>query len=220
MIVVTGPGRSGTSFLAELYRDLGFDPGGAWDKKINAGREQHEIVEVNSKIYSAFNAPDNPPPIDNFGAQRWDLVAALADEYGPLLHELASRFEVVKDPRFCWTLRIWLEAKAPIDHVVVSMRRLDEVQASAKLVGMAAKRTTEEANQARSDLVYRVGSLMTTLGDFDVPSTTLWFPGYLADPDALYERLPLPSPVPKERFLKVFRKTLNPKDVHFGVRPN
>ena len=219
MIVITGPGRSGTSFLADLYRNLGFDPGGGWDKKIRAGREQHEIVEVNSKIYSAFNAPDNPPPIENFGAQRWDLVGELADEFGPVLRDLASRFDVVKDPRFCWTLRVWLEAKAQVDHVVLSMRRLDEVQASAKLAGMAAKRTTEEANQARSDLVYRVGSLITTVADYDVAHTTLWFPDYLSDPDAVYDKLVFPAEVTREKFVKTFKKTLNPRDVHFGARP-
>ena len=99
------------------------------------------------------------------------------------------------------------------------MRRLDEVQASAKHVGMAAKRTTEEANQARSDLVYRVGSLMTTLGDYDVPSTTLWFPSYLSDPEALYDVLPLPAAGRPRDVPEGLQKTLKPKDVHFGARP-
>ena len=36
MIVVTGPGRSGTSLVAQLYRELGFDPGGRWHDDVRA----------------------------------------------------------------------------------------------------------------------------------------------------------------------------------------
>jgi hypothetical protein len=50
VIVVTGPGRSGTSFLARLYAELGFDPGGRWEPAVNAGFEDKEIVETNLQL--------------------------------------------------------------------------------------------------------------------------------------------------------------------------
>ena len=37
MIVITGPGRGGTSLIASLYRELGFDQGGEWFDDTNAG---------------------------------------------------------------------------------------------------------------------------------------------------------------------------------------
>ena len=53
MIVITGPGRSGTSFLAQLYRELGFDPGGEWVPEIEGGFEPPEVVDVNERILAA-----------------------------------------------------------------------------------------------------------------------------------------------------------------------
>jgi hypothetical protein len=50
MIIVTGVGRSGTSFLARLYQELGFDPGGAWTASANAGLEAPEVVRANRAI--------------------------------------------------------------------------------------------------------------------------------------------------------------------------
>jgi hypothetical protein len=47
VIVVTGPGRSGTSFLAALYRELGFDPGGRWESHVRAGLEHRDVVALN-----------------------------------------------------------------------------------------------------------------------------------------------------------------------------
>ncbi len=52
MIVVTGPGRSGTSLVASLYRELGFDPGGEWIAETNAGFESWDVVIANSRILS------------------------------------------------------------------------------------------------------------------------------------------------------------------------
>jgi len=217
VIAITGPGRSGTSFLADLYRNLGFDPGGGWDKKINAGREHPEVVQINDELYKELDIPLGPP-VTNLGAQRWDLVGELADRYGDRLRAIAGKLAVAKDPRFSWTLRVWLEAKAPIEHVVLTFRRTDDVQASARLSGMGVKETApiEYRNQARSVLIYRIGSAITAVADYPVASSLLWFPDYLEEPERLYDQLAFPTPVDREKFLKVFRKTVNPKNVHFG----
>lgn len=50
MIVVTGTGRSGTSLVAQTYRELGFDPGGVWLPQYNAGYEDTDIVRANASI--------------------------------------------------------------------------------------------------------------------------------------------------------------------------
>lgn len=50
MIIITGVGRSGTSLVARLYRELGIDPGGEWNPAINAGLEDPEVVRLNRAI--------------------------------------------------------------------------------------------------------------------------------------------------------------------------
>lgn len=54
MIVVTGPGRSGTSLLARLYRELGFDPGGWFQTEVSAGLEHREVWALNTKVARAL----------------------------------------------------------------------------------------------------------------------------------------------------------------------
>lgn len=54
MIVVTGPGRTGTSFLARLYRELGFDPGGWWQSEVRAGLEHHDVWALNARVARAL----------------------------------------------------------------------------------------------------------------------------------------------------------------------
>lgn len=50
MIVITGPGRSGTSFLAKVYRELGFDPGGWWQAEVSAGFEHKDVWALNQTL--------------------------------------------------------------------------------------------------------------------------------------------------------------------------
>jgi len=82
VIVITGPGRSGTSFIANLYQNLGFDPGGGWEDHKRAGLEERDIVKMNTKLCEELGAPVGPPPRTPLGKQRWDLVSTLADQHG------------------------------------------------------------------------------------------------------------------------------------------
>lgn len=50
MIIITGPGRSGTSVIARLYQELGFNPGGTWNTKVNAGLESPDVAAINDAI--------------------------------------------------------------------------------------------------------------------------------------------------------------------------
>jgi hypothetical protein len=218
MIVITGSGRSGTSMMADLYKKLGFDPGGGWDKKIRAGREAPEIVEINNQLNIDLQAPIKAQQSTSVGQQRWDLVPALAEKYGPRLRELSNKFEVVKDPRFSWTLRVWFEAQANIDHVIVMMRRVDDVMKSARYAGMARQEPSDEQrNLPKAVLMYRIGSMLTAIGDYKIPSTTIWFPECLSDPEQLHQDLVFPKPVRLGKFLRVFRKVVDDDKVHFGT---
>jgi hypothetical protein len=50
VIIITGQGRSGTSLVASLYKELGFDPGGVWQGEVNAGFEDEDIVRANGDL--------------------------------------------------------------------------------------------------------------------------------------------------------------------------
>ena len=219
MIVITGPGRSGTSFLANLYQNLGFDPGGGWEADKRAGLEERSVVKMNTKLCEELGAPIGPPPRTPLGQQRWHLVNELADKHGKKLRKLAEEREVVKDPRFCWTLRVWVAAGAPIEHVVLTLRRVEDVIGSAAHAGMRKpvdQVSVEQLNNARSTVTYRIGAVVTAAAESGIPYSTLWFPNYLSDPEALYRALAFPRPLSLDAFLVGFRRTVKPELVNFG----
>ena len=114
MIVITGPGRSGTSLIAQLYRELGFDPGGDWIPEYNAGYEHHDIVQANGYIIRdlqitvladrlasetvrrAINDPGDPPH-DKF---KWWLSNSLEQFAERWLGRRAQPLELVPWERF------------------------------------------------------------------------------------------------------------------------
>lgn len=62
MIVITGPGRSGTSFLAEIYNELGFSPGGTWDEANRGGWESPAITDQNQALLRELGVTAYGPP--------------------------------------------------------------------------------------------------------------------------------------------------------------
>ena len=222
MIVITGPGRSGTSFMASLYQNLGFDPGGGWEDDKRAGLEERKIVKMNTELCEELGAPIGPPPRTPLGKQRWNLVSKLADKHGKKLRKLAEERDVVKDPRFCWTLRVWVAAGAPIEHIVLTLRKVEDVIGSAAHAGMRKpvdEVSEEQLNDARSTVTYRIGAVLTAAAESGIPYSTLWFPNYLKDPEGLHASLPFPKPVSLDAFMEGFRKTVKPEFVNFGDKP-
>lgn len=248
MIIITGPGRSGTSFVAELYRELGFDPGGGWNKWINAGLEASDVVRVNISILSDLGFGTLGPPTEGVqpryrisrlwkriapaqlqknllsiwyrlpltpgrrpGFVRWDCVDDLAAKYRSTLHEIAGSHEVVKDPRFCWTLGVWAAAGVEIEHVLLCTRSLD---------AMVQSRVTARHYQGRSDasikdsIAYGLGICITVLYDYRLPHRFIRFPDFLEDPDELYAAFKFPRAVTRDDFLKVVAKLARSDLVH------
>lgn len=54
MIVITGPGRSGTSLLARIYANAGIDPGGVWREDVRAGLERGDVSLLNRRILASL----------------------------------------------------------------------------------------------------------------------------------------------------------------------
>jgi hypothetical protein len=208
--------------MADLYRNLGFDPGGGWEDDKRAGLEERDVVKMNTKLCEELGAPIGPPPRTPLGKQRWDRVAELADKHGKKLRKLAEGRDVVKDPRFCWTLRVWVAAGAPISHIVLTLRKVEDVIGSAAHAGMRKpvdEVSAEQLNDARSTVTYRIGAVLTAAAESGLPYSTLWFPGYLSDPEGLYASLSFPKPLSLDAFMEGFRKTVKPDFVNFGDRP-
>jgi hypothetical protein len=222
VIVITGVGRSGTSYLASVYRELGFDPGGRWQPDINAGLESDDVVAVNERLardlgLRFFGAPPRSAvrrwlphrPRSFHGVDPAD-VEALAAEHGEELRALSAR-AVVKDPRFCWTLAVWAAAGACIEHVVISVRAMDAVVDSRVAAGhlrFGARRVVV------NELIHGLGLCVAAVTDHRLPHAIVRFPDYLDDPAALHAQLPFPEPVDRDRFVAAARTISRRELVH------
>ena len=241
MIVITGPGRSGTSVLAELYAQLGFDPGGEWYGELRAGREAHEVVVLNEAIMRdlGIGVPTRnlrwggrpleealpmgrallgrvqaiPEFIGRRARVRWGRFDQVVRRHRRAIHDLSVSRGVAKDPRFCWTLGVWAAAGAPIDHVLVSLRAIDAVVRSRIALGHLAPASAEAARNA---LTYAVGLCLLAVHEHRLDHAVVRFPDFLRDPGSLYAAMRFPEPVPRERFDEAFARVAEPDRVPRG----
>jgi hypothetical protein len=251
VIVITGPGRSGTSLIAQLYRELGFDPGGDWILKYNAGYEHHDIVQTNGfiirdlgltvladrssneMIRRQLRDPDDPPrnkfswwlgsTLDRL-AQRclgrraeplelvpWERFEKVVEARRGALVELSRRFQVAKDPQFCWTLGAWAASGAQIDHVLVCVRNFDAMLDSRFAAGQLLFRSK---SAAKNSFIYGLGLCMMAIHDHRLPHSVVRFPDFLNEPARLFEALRFPAPVTFDRFLDALSRTVSAELIH------
>jgi hypothetical protein len=276
VIIITGVGRSGTSLVARLYHEFGLDPGGSWDRAINAGLEDPEVVGINRTLMRelgvglpldtdlaerplvtrddggldarepgtglldrpAVKLPTRivPGPLrravrrrgETFaGAVRRRLrdglsrrravdqpaVGRAAERHGDTLRRVAAAREVVKDPRFAWTLGAWATAGARIDHVVVCRR---DIAASVESRIAAGHYLPEQREAAATALEQGERLCFEALREHGIEHAVVDFPEMLDAPDSLFAAMRLPAAVTRERFGEAFERVRDPRLVHHG----
>jgi hypothetical protein len=141
----------------------------------------------------------------------WARLDAVVTEFGETLRMLAAETQVVKDPRFCWTLQTWLASGASIGAVVLALRPLDAMVESRVRAGMIPE---QARTWAKSNFAYGIGLAMAAAVEYRVPIEILRFPDFLDQPRDLYERLPLPEERSWEEFHAAFVKVHDASLVH------
>lgn len=106
MLIITGLGRSGTSFIAEIFHNLSYEMG-EYNPQIDAGFENPEITTINKLILSG---------------DWWNTEAEQAK-----MREVAEKYYVAKDPRFMITLGTWLKSGVKIDGAIHCKRNLTHI---------------------------------------------------------------------------------------------
>ncbi len=179
MLIITGTGRCGTSLLAQLCRELGYERGiaGGWDQEINAGWENRDCVQINNKLHELY--------------QQRRLQEALEGELAEQIKDFKPK--VVKDPRFVrhpGVLRTWATLRQDL-RVVIPYRDIRATVRSSREV-FATRidwwRTTSEGEQIarlHADLLNAV----QVMCELRVPFRFVYFPEILTDYPQVHEAL-------------------------------
>lgn len=135
MIFITGLGKSGTSFVAECFRELGFDPGGHFDPKMNAGWEYSQthvlcrellVGPLKARFVTCRQAEELlDKPISNRNPR--PLRQRLQEAMPSSLEVGAPR--VVKSPLLLPLLELWIHAGL-VSRVVWPNRPLPQIARS------------------------------------------------------------------------------------------
>lgn len=169
MLIITGPGRCGSSLMAGFCKNLGFDPGGNWIETIKGGYEDCGTMAVNQAIGDDLFRNAN-------------TATLTATVHG-------IRRDVVKDPRFIWygssILDFWCKARSDI-RVLFLTRDLASVWRSMRKQTGAYAWTYPDMPQ---QLHHNVRATLFYMAQHDVPFRVLRFPDFLDQYDRVAEAL-------------------------------
>lgn len=201
MLIITGPGRSGTSVIAQFCQAMGHDPGGDWCAEINAGLENPGVVQINDAILAE---------VERTGA----FTESLA------LHREAMRqmnLPVVKDPRFTFhpaLLHAWHTVRPDI-RVLMTYRTPEHCLASRKRhPRFLMHRGKTDAEVFRRDFA----NTLETLLKLDIPFEMLLFPHFLNQYDKVAHHLQTLGIVfDLEQGRRIWNQLVDESKVHFPL---
>jgi hypothetical protein len=243
VIVVTGPGRSGTSFLAALYRELGMDPGGRWLDPVNAGLEAPDVVRLNLDLMDGLGlaALEVPPalagvhraakrvlPLGSRARLRSKLKRARRVRNEPSLIRWRSMDEVVArhGPRLRELSGQICVAKDPrfcwtLGAWAAAGATIDHVVLSVRSGGAMADSRRRAGHlkeytddAVRNSFAYAMGMCMTAITDHRLSYSVVRFPDFIDSLDELYAALALPEEIAKDDLQAALGRLRDPTLVH------
>ena len=181
-IIVTGTGRSGTTFLMQLFTSLGYDTG-----MPNANHDFRKDVRAGME----FNYPFKIKSDDDLDYQ-----------LGISIHEAVTRLEqyplIIKSPSFAHHLKLLIESGVmKVKHAIIPIRDVSKSAKSRIEVDLDTKMRWIDWDQYDPDrfikqktVLYNIlGRLFEALSLHDIQYTVIKYPDMIYNADYLLERL-------------------------------
>ncbi len=201
MLIISGPGRSGTSVLAVFCKEMGFDPGGTWYDPTDAGMEYPLVARINDSIINTI--------------RRTGSYAEALEMHGEVMRTLPLK--VVKDPRFTYhtgVLRAWAETRTDLSYLLTY--RHPEHSVASRRRHFKALGGEMEKNRDGNKVRQEFADTLETLMELDVPHRLLLFPHFLSRYPQVWEAFTtLGLPIDREQGAAKWAQLVNPDKVHF-----
>jgi len=202
-VVITGAGRSGTSFLVELLTHLGLDTGFTPEnvesskyKEARAGLEHDIRLEGCPYIVKKIRFCEYAQEV----IRRDDIV-------------IEHVFVPMRDLYSAAESRRFVE-KSTLSQLSFT-ERLAVAQTQEPLPGGLWRTTSTEPGKQEEILLRLIYELMLAISDATMPVTVMRFPRIVKDCPYLFEKLkPILRDITYESFAAVFARTVRPELVH------
>lgn len=202
-VVITGTGRSGTTFLVELLTHLGLDTGFTPE---NLDSRKYEIARAGLEHDIRW---ENSPYI---------VKKPRFNEYA---QEVLNRGDIIIEHVFVPMRDLYsaAESRRFVEKSTLSQLSFVERMAVARsgepLPGGLWRTTSVEPGEQEKVLLEQVYDLLYTLSDTSIPLTLMRFPRIVHDCRYVFGKLqPILVGIPYERFAEAFAKTARPELVH------
>jgi hypothetical protein len=185
-VIISGTGRAGTTFLVQLFTELGLDTG--FDHS-NARVHEH----CNAGMEQNIRNPDAP----------YIVKSPTLCEY---LDEVLDASAVVVDYAIIPIRDLYSAAES----------RRDVFRRSSRKAGIPGGLwLTKNPHAQEAVLAQEFHKLIHTLTKHDVPTIWLYFPRFVNDPEYLYQKLrPVLPAIEQDAFLRAFQAVSRPELVH------
>ena len=189
-IFITGPGRSGTTFLVQLLTRLGFDTGYEPYEEL-----YHPIIRAGCEWSSAF-----------FGLSTTQQRVNL--ERSP---------RIIKGPEWSRGLKeIFANDVCKVDHVLIPLRDL-RVAAQSRLDAKLHYMTDGTLDDQESVHAYLLGKCIEAVELYDIPYTIMRFPKFVKNSAYCWDKLKRAARwellKADSYFLQEFDKLSNPENI-------
>jgi hypothetical protein len=194
-ILITGVGRSGTTFIMQILTELGYDTGFKdrhhdWRVNVRAGQEMAYPVEL------AFDD---------------DMNLVWNQNITELKHIFETYPKIIKSPGFSIHLKKLIgDEIIEVEHVIIPIRDVEKSAKSRIAVRLhgwprVLDGLKSSLSKQRTAHYICLGMLLEALQLYDISHTFIKFPEMVVSTDYLYSKLRIPFPdMEKGEFAKVF----------------
>lgn len=202
-VVITGTGRSGTTFLVELLTRLGLDTG-------------FTLERMQAKIHRLARAG-----LEHDLRREGSPYIVKAPAFCDYAEEVIRRDDIVIEHVFVPMRDLYsaAESRRFVESGTLSgssfLERMAWAETRQELIGGLVGTTSTEPGKQEEVLLRQIYALVLALSNASIPVTFMRYPRIVRDCDYLYAKLaPILRDIAYETFATVFANTARPELVH------
>lgn len=196
MLIITGLGRCGTSFMIKFLKEVGFEIGKqlTYISEIRAGLEYHPAWAISRDMFNDYLSKGKPVDLDEeIDTPWWGKISLrnrmLRIDKDDVPERPQGNIDLFKDPRITWhpdIIKAWVEVRPDIKLLVLH-RKIEHILKSRQKLPSAFRDPKRGDNLEEFKEDFK--KFMKAVKEIKVPYKFLIFPDFLKKYDEVYTAL-------------------------------